>query len=222
MNAMGNIKLAIFDLAGTTVRDTNTVGSCLQTALAESGIDVSVNDVNAVMGIRKPIAIQMLLDQYKGEGDVERIHDRFLELMIETYRTSEAVAEIDGTSETFSRLKEMGIRVAVDTGFDRQTTGVLLSRMNWNGLLDDSITSDEVAKGRPYPYMIRELCRRAGVTPHETIKVGDTPADLQEGRAAAVGLNIGVTYGTHTKEQLLPYEPDALLSNIRELLLLEI
>ncbi len=219
---MTKFKLAIFDLAGTTVRDTNTVGSCLQTALSESGIVVSLNDVNAVMGIRKPVAIQMLLDQHKSEGNVEGIHDRFLELMIETYRTSEEVAEIEGTSETFKQLKERGIRVAVDTGFDRKTTEVLLSRMNWNGLLDDSITSDEVTKGRPYPYMIQELCRRARVTPNETIKVGDTPADLQEGKAAAVGLNIGVVYGTHTKEQLIQHEPDALLSDIRELLLLEI
>lgn len=219
---MPHFKLAIFDLAGTTVRDTNTVGSCLQGALRSAGLEVSVPDVNSVMGIRKPIAIQMLLDRYSFSGDVELIHDRFVELMIETYRTSPDIAEIPGVTPTFQELKARGIRVAVDTGFDRATTNMLLARMNWGDLLDDSITSDEVAHGRPHPDMALELCRRAGVTPAETIKVGDTPADLQEGAAACVGLNVGVLYGTHTEEELSPYGPDALLSDIRELLLLEI
>jgi phosphoglycolate phosphatase-like HAD superfamily hydrolase len=66
--------------------------------------------------------------------------------------------------------------------------------------------------------MIVELCRRAGVQPHQVIKIGDTPADIQEGQSAQVGLNVGVTYGTHTREQLLPFGPDKLIDSLDELL----
>jgi phosphonatase-like hydrolase len=219
---MARFKLAIFDLAGTTVKDSNTVGKCLQDALEEVGVSVTVADVNAVMGIRKPVAIQKLLDQYDATGDVETIDNDFRERMIETYRSSDEVAEIPGTSSTFRVLKEMGIRIAVDTGFDRETVDILLDRMNWSDLLDDSIASDEVASGRPSPDMINELCRRAGVLPSETIKVGDTPADLQEGSAARVGLNLAVSYGTHSADELERYAPDAILSEIGDLLRLDI
>lgn len=215
-------KLAIFDLAGTTVKDSNTVGSCLQKSLINAGIEVSVEHVNEVMGMPKNIAIKLLLEKYDKQAEVEPIHSEFQQLMIETYRVSPEVEEIEGVSFVFAKLKEKGIRIAVNTGFDRETTDILLGRLHWQSFLDDSIASDEVERGRPFPDMIQELCRRAEVETSETIKVGDTPADLKEGAAAKVGLNVGVLYGTHTKDQLSPYNPDALLSDIRELLALEL
>lgn len=219
---MAIYKLAVFDLAGTTVKDTNTVGKCLQDALEAVGVQVSVEDVNSVMGIRKPVAIKQLLDRAGAEGDPDVIDADFRKRMIETYRNSPDVQEIPGTTKTFGVLRKMGIKIAVDTGFDRETTDILLERMGWGDLLDDSITSDEVENGRPAPDMLLELCRRAGVSPDETIKVGDTPADIQEGASAKVGLNVGVTYGTHTEAQLQPYGPDVLLSEIGDLLRLDI
>ncbi len=90
--------------------------------------------------------------------------------------------------------------------------------MPWDGLIDDSITSDEVEHGRPEPDMIFELCRRANVSPEETIKVGDTPADILQGRAAGVGLVVATTYGTHTKEQLEKHNPDLFIDQIGDLL----
>lgn len=219
---MSKYKLAIFDLAGTTVNDSNTVGQCLQDALAAVGVETTVADVNSVMGIRKPVAIQMLLDKYGAQGNVDEIDSDFRERMIDTYRNSSDVVEVPGTTKTFRVLKELGFKIAVDTGFDRETTEVLLERMDWGDLIDDSITSDEVENGRPFADMIHELCRRAGVEPSEAIKVGDTPADLEEGRAAKVGLNVAVSYGTHSSEVLERLAPDAILSEIGDLLRLDI
>jgi phosphonatase-like hydrolase len=219
---MARYKLAIFDLAGTTVKDTNTVGKCLQEALEAVGVKVGVAEVNSVMGIRKPVAIQQLLDQAGVKGDANAIDADFRQRMIATYQSGSDIEEIPGTTKTFRVLREMGIRIAVDTGFDRETTNILLDRMGWGDLVDDSITSDEVENGRPAADMILELCRRAGVTPDETIKIGDTPADIQEGASARVGLNAGVTYGTHTEAQLQPYGPDVLLSEIGDLLRLDL
>lgn len=215
---MSKYKLAVFDLAGTTVKDTNTVGSCLQAALKTVGVDASVEDVNAVMGQPKPWAIEMLLKQYKAEGDIPTLYAEFRRLMVETYETSDEVGEIEGATETFQALKEKGFLIAVDTGFERDITDVLLERMKWGSLVDDSITTDEVENGRPAPDMIFELCKRHGVEPHEVIKIGDTPADIGEGKNAGAGLVVGVTYGTHTHEQLEPLGADLLIADIKDLL----
>lgn len=222
---MTRFRLAIFDLAGTTVKDTNTVGACLQRALAEVGVHAPMDDVNAVMGIRKPIAIRILLEKHGHSAPpelVEKIDQDFRERMIETYRTSPDVGEIPGAKRTFRGLRDLGIKVAVNTGFDRETTDILLERMSWGKLIDASITSDEVENGRPHPDMILALCARLSVQPEDVIKVGDTPADIQEGIAARVGLNLGVSYGTHTEAQLLPYGPDGLLSDLTDLLNLDL
>jgi len=219
---MSKYKLAVFDLAGTTVKDTNTVGACLQAALKTVGVEASVADVNAVMGQPKPWAIEMLLKQYEAEGDIPTLYAEFRRLMVETYQTSDQVGEIEGASETFKGLKEKGLLIAVDTGFERDITDVLLDRVGWNSLVDDSITTDEVENGRPAPDMIFELCKRHGVEPHEVIKIGDTPADIGEGKNAKAGLVVGVTYGTHTREQLEPLGADLLIEDIKELLTLEL
>jgi phosphonatase-like hydrolase len=219
---MSKYKLAVFDLAGTTVKDTNTVGSCLQMALRTVGVEVSVDDVNAVMGQPKPWAIEMLLKQYQTEGDIPTLYAEFRRLMVEFYQTSEEVGEIEGASETFRGLKEKGLLIAVDTGFERDITDVLLKRMQWGSLVDDSITTDEVENGRPAPDMIFELCKRHGVEAHEVIKIGDTPADIAEGKNAKVGLVVGVLYGTHSREQLEPLGADLLIEDIKELLLIDL
>ncbi len=66
----------------------------------------------------------------------------------------------------FSRaLKRSGIRVALDTGFNRSITQVILDRLGWSQsrLIDATICSDEVRRGRPHPDMIQALMARLGV-----------------------------------------------------------
>ncbi len=100
-------------MAGTTVADNNNVAETLQEALQAFGCVVSVDDVNKVMGLPKPIAIGTLLQQVAGnapgEGLVSEVFDLFEEKMIQYYRVSEDVREQDGASEVFLRLKENGV-----------------------------------------------------------------------------------------------------------------
>jgi phosphoglycolate phosphatase-like HAD superfamily hydrolase len=92
--------------------------------------------------------------------------------------------------------------------------------MGWqrDGLLDASIASDEVPRGRPHPDMIRRLMTQLGVAdPVRVAKVGDTPADLQEGANAGCGRVIGVTSGTHTRAQLAGFPHTELIDSIAEI-----
>src|SRR5690606_23925643 len=109
----------------------------------------------------------------------------------EFYRSDSSVQEMPGATEVFRRLKDSGLKVALDTGFCRPIADVILDRLGWaqNGLLDATVTSDEVTHGRPHPDLVLEAMRRSGVDRVEsTAKVGDTPADLQEGMSAGCGL----------------------------------
>jgi phosphoglycolate phosphatase-like HAD superfamily hydrolase len=89
--------------------------------------------------------------------------------------------------------------------------------MGWGraGLLDASVMSDEVARGRPHPDMIRLLMGRLGVADAAHVaKVGDTPADLEEGAGAGCGLVIGVTTGAHSREQLARFPHTHLVESV--------
>jgi phosphonatase-like hydrolase len=218
------IDLVVFDMAGTTVNDDDSVNRCLRAALAAAGLSVTAAQVNAVMGLPKPSAIAILIDgsAMKNElGDqIEKIHNDFVARSIDFYRRDPSVYEVPGTKRVFETLKRSGIRVALDTGFNRAITQVILDRLGWaqSPLIDATICSDEVPQGRPHPDMIQALMARLAVDDVRTVvKVGDTPADLQEGERAGCGLVVGVTHGTHSRTELEAYYHTNLIETIADL-----
>ena len=219
-----DIELAVFDMAGTTVKDADGVNGCFRAVLADAGLEVSAAAVNAVMGLPKPEAIRRLIDQSalrdRLAGKVEAIYRAFVARMIRFYKTDPVVSEVPGTSETFAVFKEAGIRVALNTGFGRDIAQVIIDRLGWekNHLIDASVTSDEVAHGRPQPDMIENLKIRLRVSDRRKIaKIGDTPVDLAEGYNAGCGWLIGVTSGTHTRAQLAMCPHTHLITSVAEL-----
>ena len=218
------IRLVVFDMAGTTVQDDDCVNRCLRETLEEFGLSVSVATVNEVMGLPKPEAIRRLIVSSSSADKLlprlDEIHESLVVRMRRFYETDSSVKEVPETSQVFARLHRAGIVTAVNTGFSRDIAQIIIDRLGWerNGLLDASVTSDEIARGRPFPDMIHHLMARSSITdPLEVAKVGDTPIDLEEGRQASCGLIIGVTQGTHTREQLLPYPHTHLIGSVAEL-----
>lgn len=216
-------ELVVFDLAGTTVIDPDGVGTCLREALQNVGVSSTVAETNAVMGIPKPEAIRSILLQHQRSDlldSIDAIHADFTRRMIHFYQTDPRVGEVPGAGNTFAVLHKAGIRVALNTGFSRDITDVLLKRLNWLGsdIIDATICSDEVTRGRPYPDMIQSLMKRLGIKDSQHVaKVGDTPSDLGEGVSAGCGWIIGVTEGSHTREQLSPHPHTLLINSVAEL-----
>jgi phosphonatase-like hydrolase len=217
------IDLIVFDMAGTTVHDDDAVNHCLKAALAAAGVRASRDDINTVMGTPKPLAIQTLLARFRGQAAasdraVDAIHDDFMRRMLWHYRSHPDVRECDGATETFAWCRRHGIQTALDTGFNRAIADAIITRLGWSALLDATVASDEVPHGRPYPDMINHVMGLAAVTdPDRVMKVGDTPVDIAQGRAAGCRYVVGVTSGSHTAEELRPHAPTHLVANLREL-----
>jgi len=216
------IELVVFDVAGTTVRDDDAVHDCLRAALGDAGVRVTRADVNSVMGISKPVAIHKLLERHAASRrwtttHVHEIHAAFLHRMIAHYEHSSNVQPMPNAEATLSKLRAAGVRVALDTGFSRVILDTILRRLGWKdaGLLDTTVASDEVARGRPYPDLIVKAMELTGVTNSGAVaKVGDTPADLEEGAAARCGLIVGVTNGSHTIDELKAHPHTHLISHL--------
>ena len=97
-----------------------------------------------------------------------------------------------------SRLTGQGIKIAINTGFDRAITTLVLQATGWD--LRDTVQAvvcgDDVPQGRPAPYLIFHAMESLGVTDvHRTAVVGDTVLDLQAGWNAGVRWNIGCGQG---------------------------
>lgn len=219
---MSNYSLVVFDMAGTTVRDKGNVAESFMKALAQHNITVPLEEVNKVMGWRKKEAIKILLQKFHtvDEALIETLHEQFTQNMIDFYKTDVDLQPLPFAEDVFTALRNQNIKVALNTGFTRAITDVLLEQLNWkNGkVVDDVIASDEAPEGRPHPFMIQELMKRFNITDAATVaKVGDTEVDVLEGRNAGCGLVVGVTTGAYTREALLPYQPDKIIDSLHEL-----
>jgi phosphonatase-like hydrolase len=220
------IELVVFDMAGTTVYDGDAVNASFRATLAGWGITAEPAVVNAVMGLPKPEAIRILLEQFgrprgvdPSAENIHAIHATFTSRMREYYATDPGVREIPGAAEAFATLRRAGIKVALNTGFFRPIAAALLARLGWGSLavIDADVTSDEVAHGRPHPDMIRHLMARLGI--HDALrvaKVGDTKADLDEGTNAGCGLVIGVTTGSFSRQQLQAWPHTHIVESVAE------
>lgn len=217
------VKLAVFDIAGTTVADDNAVVTAFCKAFETHGFSIDESDIKPLMGYNKPVAIQIMLGKIGAEMDedmVADIHQEFETEMLDHYEYSPDVKAMPGAEDVMIQLKEKGIRIALNTGFSRAIADTIMNRLQWidKGLVDDYIASDEVEEGRPQPFMIQALMQRAGIdNAGEVIKIGDTEVDVNEGINAECAMVVAVTTGAFTRDQLEPYTPDHIIDNLSEL-----
>lgn len=218
------IKMVVFDMAGTTVEDSDNVHEALIKGFASEGMIIDRQDANSVMGIPKPVAIRTLLNEkfllkeHIGER-VSKIHKVFLAEMISFYQNDESVSAKTNAEATFSALKEMGVKVCLDTGFSRDIADAIIQRLRWkeHNLIDFSVTSDEVNNGRPFPDMIFKTMHHFNIlSAAQVAKVGDTISDLQEGSSAGCGAVIGITTGAFEREELLTVNHTHLVDDLLE------
>lgn len=215
---MKQVDLVVFDIAGTTIADLDFVGLAVQEAFRNADIELSMEEINPIMGIAKPTAIRMLLEKIGSDADPHAIHDDFVAIMKSFYANDPRVAPIEGAEDVFAELQTHGIKVALDTGFTSEITAVILERLGWqHGVVDGFVSSDQVVLGRPSPDMIEYHMAKFGISdPARVAKVGDAPVDLQEGTNAKCKFVVGVLTGVHSKDQLEEHPHTHLVDSIRE------
>ncbi|MBA3765432.1 MAG: phosphonatase-like hydrolase [Acidobacteria bacterium] len=216
---MDKIKLVVFDLAGTTVKDAGQVVNAFASALAEHKIEFTSEQLSSVRGSSKRQAVLSFIpDGPDRARRAELVYSSFREHLADQYK-NEGVEPVDGAEGIFRQLKEQGVRVALNTGFDRDITELLLSALNWKeAVVDAVVCGDEVRQGRPAPYLIFKAMEATDTTSVQQVaNVGDTVLDLQAGHNAGVRWNIGVLSGAHDQKRLERAPHTHLLQSVTEL-----
>jgi len=149
------------------------------------------------------------------EEQVAAIYGDFNVRVIEAYRN---VPPIAGAEKAFGTLLRSGYLLASSTGFGHEIAASIFHRLGWEKYFAAMITSDDVAQGRPSPYMIFHAMEATHVSSvAEVIAVGDTPLDLQAGTNAGVRGVIGVLSGASKEERLWPEPHTDILPSVAEL-----
>jgi phosphonoacetaldehyde hydrolase len=212
---MTKIRLAVFDMAGTTVDDVidgmPLVLRSYDDAFRRHGVEVPMETLNDMRGRDKREVINML-----GGDKASAIYKDFVEMLTANVAK---VKEIQGTSDIFRWLKEHNVAVGVESGFPATVTHDIVKHLHWEekGLIDYWTCSEIVEEERPSPAMIRRTMRHCHIrNSGQVIKVDDTAIGIEEGHNAKSHV-VAVLTGTQKREKLEAAKPDAVLPSIREL-----
>ncbi|MBI5290332.1 MAG: HAD family hydrolase [Chloroflexi bacterium] len=116
----------------------------------------------------------------------------------------------------FGALRQHGLKIAIATSDDRAPTEATAANLGVAAMVDAMVCADDGLPAKPAPDAALALCRRLGVSPAQAAMVGDSLADLRMGRAAGVGLLVGVSSGLSDAEALRA-EADVVLGSVAEL-----
>jgi len=219
-----NIKMVVFDMAGTTVNENNVVYKTLRIAINEAGFDFTLDQVlEQGAGKEKKQAIRSILSVYAAIQDEEltdKIYKNFFEQLTEAYNREEILPQ-KNAAELFAELKKRNILSVLNTGYDRTTAQSIVDKLGWKEGedFDGLVTATDVGRNRPEPDMIFFAMERFSLTDaSQVVKVGDSAIDIEEGRNAGCGLSIGITTGAHTADQLQTAGPDKIINDLMEVL----
>ena len=218
------VGLVVFDMAGTTVHDDGMVLECFVAAAGHVGLRVSRDELNDRMGRSKREVFAEFARRQVGPGreaEARALGDRGYEAFCEVLEGAYAragVAPIDGAAGVFAWLRARGVKVALNTGFYRRVTDIIVAGLRWQDAVDAVVCVDDVREGRPAPYMIHAAMQRCGVHAVDAVVVvGDTPADMLAGRNAGARAVVGVTSGSHPAATLRRHPSTHVLGSVRDL-----
>ena len=206
VSSKGPIAAVVFDWAGTIVDFgcfAPTV-SIVET-FAERGIQITLAEARGPMGLEKKEHLRRLLAQ---EGvrrqwrnatgsdpkatDAEALYEDLEPRLFQAVKRHSGL--VPGARELTAELHASGIGIGSSTGYLRPLMDVVSHEAAAQGLtMDEVICPSDVPAGRPYPWMCFLNAMRLGACPmSRVVKIGDTPADVQEGLNAGAWV-IGVT-----------------------------
>lgn len=208
------VRLVVFDLDGTlvdSVRDLATAVNAAFARISPGTPPLPLDDVRSFVGEGARVLVERSLERAR----LRRSADEVLPVFLECYRSCllDTTRLFPGVEEVLDRLR--GRTLAVLTNKPGDLSRALLAGLGVADRFARIWGPADVPARKPDPAGLLSLARDLETAPAETILVGDSPVDVQTGRAAGVR-TVGVTYGLDP-DALRADPPDLLVDDLREL-----
>jgi len=208
----------LFDLIGTTVKEggSDVILSCFRKAFAEHVLQTDVEIIKINRGREKRIMITEVLKHH--HYDLSLVEPVYRSFKNQLENNLHQFYEYEDVPELFTYIKSKGIKIGIGTGLERDVFEKIYDKLGWNKYQFDFIgTGNDTIRSRPHPDMILDMLQQVNCKDRSAfLKIGDTVADIQEGKNAGVATAV-ILSGSQSKENLLKHEPDFILHSLLEI-----
>lgn len=217
---LGPVEAVIFDMAGT-VLDFGSIAPAgvFIEVFKRRQVEISVTEARGPMGAEKRRHIEMLLEmpavaerftQAHGrdwtQQDVDELYADFIPLQVNSLPNFSTL--IPGADEIAQELTARGIKIGVNSGYNREMLEVCLAAVRQQGFNPQSaVAASDVPRARPSPAMSLKNAIELGIeNVAGCVKVDDTVPGIDEGLNAGMwtiglaisGNEVGVDHATWT------------------------
>jgi HAD superfamily hydrolase (TIGR01509 family) len=179
------IEAVVFDLDGVIVDSEQVWDDVCEQLAKERGGRWHEGAQAAMMGMSSPEWSVYMHDEIGLEESPEEINDEVVGRMLARYR--ESLPLIDGAVEAVRRLAPE-FTLAVASSSNRPLIEVVLEKTGLAELFAVTVSSEEVAAGKPAPDVYLETARRLGVEPVRCAAIEDSANGIRAAHAAGMRL----------------------------------
>jgi HAD superfamily hydrolase (TIGR01509 family) len=197
----GEVEAVVFDMDGVLV-DTEHLWDEVREALTEEwGGRYTPEAQEAMMGMSSLEWSRYLHETVGLREPPEVINEEVVRRMLARYETDLPV--VPDAVEAVHRLAASGVRLAVASSSNRELIDAVLRRLELSSVFEVTVSSEEVARGKPAPDVYLEAARRLEVPPERCVAVEDSASGIRAAHAA--GLRVVAYPNRH-----YPPPPDVL------------
>lgn len=209
-------KLAIFDMDGTLLNTLADLAEACNHALSEGGFPVyKVDEYKDFIG-RGPMYLveQALPEANRDDATLKKTREAFSAYYDK--HSLDFTKPYDGVADAIKSAREAGVSIAIWSNKPNEFA-VNLSEKFFAGLIDLPVGSKEGVPLKPDPAVGVEIMRHFGVSPDETVYIGDSGVDMQTGKGLGA-YTVGVTWGFRPKDELQKCGADVIVDNVEQLI----
>jgi HAD superfamily hydrolase (TIGR01509 family) len=184
VSAAERIEAVVFDMDGVLV-DTEHLWDEVREALTEEwGGRYTPEAQEAMMGMSSPEWSRYLHEVVGLREPPEVINAEVVRRMLERYEMDLPV--VPGAVEAVRRLAREGYRLAVASSSSRERIDGVLRRLELTELFEVTVSSEEVARGKPAPDVYLETAHRLGLPPGRCAAIEDSASGIRAAHAAGM------------------------------------
>ena len=180
---MSSVDAVVFDLDGVLVDSDHIWHEVRESLARERGGRWTDRSEPDMMGMSSPEWSRYLHDVVGIPDSPQRINDEVVRRMLARYEAE--LPLIDGAVAAVRRLAG-SFRLAVASSANRELIDGVLEEAGLAGEFDVSVSSEEVARGKPAPDVFLEAARRLAVAPDRCAAIEDSANGLRAAHAAGM------------------------------------
>jgi HAD superfamily hydrolase (TIGR01509 family) len=207
------IDAVVFDLDGLLIESEELWADVREQLARDRGGRYGPEEQRAMMGMSSPEWSRYMHDRVGLPESPDEIAAEVVERMVDRYR--EGVPLIDGAVEAVERLAARW-PLGLASSSNRPLIDLVLERSGLAPFFRATVSSEEVARGKPAPDVYLEACRRLDVESTQAAAIEDSHAGIGAARAAGMRVVV-IPNPTYPPGDEALAEADVVLGSLAEL-----